>query len=138
MTCQPPLPSPPPITLLLVHAAAWLVFQVGCAQDQQAALQSDAVLVASLVGDVQDAARTPERFQSLFTDAARPDGARRQQYGRYSYRALERPTIRGDTAVVKVLVRDRMDNEVGQVEWRAVRQDGAWRLDVADLPPAVP
>lgn len=90
--------------------------------------------VSALVQDVSDATTQPKRFEELFAKGKEPDKGRRKEYAQYNFRPIEQPSLDGDTAKVRVLVRDRMDQTVGEVEWSAAREGDQWRLSNAPLP----
>lgn len=95
---------------------------------------TEADKVSGLVQDVADAASQPDRLNRLFAKGAEPAADRRLEYRKFTYRPAERPSIEGDAAAITVTVRDSMDQDVGQVPWTAVREDGQWKLKDAPLP----
>jgi hypothetical protein len=60
--------------------------------------------------------------------------AEMDRYGKYDFVLLEEPKVSGETATVKVRVRTKKDEAVGDAEWTFVRQEGTWRVKSAPLP----
>jgi hypothetical protein len=111
---------------------------MACAAGCGAAADVDATeqgKVSNLVSEVADAAARDQSLQALFTTSSKPPKQLRQQYARYSFRALEPPVVEADKATIKVRVRHaRNDAEAGEVEWTAVKEGDAWKLEQAPLP----
>ncbi len=115
---------------------ALLVVAVGCGQVEQDD-SSEAGQVSLLISEVADAATKEQSLQALFAATAKPDKKQRQQYARFSYRPLETPVLAGDRATIKVRVRHaRNDAEAGEMEWTAIKEGDAWKLEQAPLPSA--
>jgi hypothetical protein len=90
--------------------------------------------VIQLVGCVPDAARSPQSFAAIFSSTSPPDEMKRRQLMQYVFVARS-ASVSGDDATVKVEVREPVDNEtVGEVEWTAVKEGGAWKLKETPLP----
>jgi hypothetical protein len=104
----------------------------GCGSDTPRA--TDSQRLAGLLSSINDAARDPQSFQTLFAKGAAPAEAQRPRYLKYSYE-VKSEKMSGDTATATVVVHDSQSgNVLGEVEWTAVKEGDAWRLEKAPLP----
>jgi len=94
--------------------------------------------IEELIVSMADYARSPETFNPLFAEGKAPNDKQRQQYNKWAIDRVEGGiTIEGDSATIKVEIRDPDDFEVeigDPYTWTAVKQDGEWKLDDAPLP----
>jgi hypothetical protein len=87
-----------------------------------------------LVMNLADLAETEAGLKQVFAAGAVPQGAEGKRYARYMYNVVSSDTS-GETAQLKVRLRDLNDAEVGRFDWTAIREDGKWKLKDAPLPP---
>jgi hypothetical protein len=115
-------------------ALAVLAAFAGCGEDVPEGQHSEKEQVAKLVRAVADASRTEPSFKALFASGASPQGRANREYAKYTFRPIEEPEVDGESATIAVLVRDVRDQEIGNVEWTAVKENGEWKLSSAPLP----
>ena len=121
--------------LLLVAAVA------GCHSSQPGPEDADdSGFINELIGDISATADGVEieRFEAAFAARSVPTAAQREEFARYDFRAAEYAEVSGDSATVLVEVSDRekgSSSVAGTVTWTAVKENGAWKIKDAPLPP---
>jgi len=105
----------------------------GCGPDPSAPL-TDTGQLTGLVYNFSDAARSQATFAAMFAASKSPTESERKKYASLNFRPLSDVEINGDQATLKVLVRDLNDQDLAEMEWQAVRENGAWKLTLAPLP----
>jgi len=119
------------LTLLLVSAIA------GCGQVKDMRPKGESLHLQELVWKVRPAAaENPQQFQALFADGATAPEADLAKYAKLTFNAVSE-NIQGYTATVTVAVEDDRENDLGTVEWTAVRVGAEWKLKTVSLPPNI-
>jgi len=97
--------------------------------------EEEAVL-RNLVTQMPDASRRPDSFRAFFTaDATIPADAERARYAKLYFQTVGAPTIKGNSATIKVSVRDDdSPNPLGQMDWTFVKEGEQWKAKSAPLP----
>jgi hypothetical protein len=122
-----------PTAVLALSALAVLA---GCSSGKREATNlTDHVAIQQILRSFGGSASDPRNVPTWFAQGAAPPAAEQSKYAKYSYRAEGDPTVSGDTATVKVKLRDaKSDNEAGIVEWTFVNEGGQWKIKSAPLP----
>jgi hypothetical protein len=96
----------------------------------------DERLVSDVVDDFTEACQNARKAAPLFARGAMPQKAEFKKYGRFSYwPSVEKARIEGETAAMKVAVRDeKAGKEAGEVEWAFVKESSGWKIQSAPLP----
>lgn len=119
------------IRLLLTCALSLTL--LGCGADPNAPLTDEGQLTG-IIYHVSDAARSKDAFAELFSAAAAPTDAVRKKYAALNFRPTTEVSIDGDSATLKVLIRDLNDQDLAELDWKASRENGTWKLTEAPLP----
>lgn len=107
---------------------------IGCGGGADAPL-TDEGQVTRMVYNFSDSARSADKFAAMFASSKAPPEAQRKKYASLNFRPVSEATIDGDAATFKVLVRDLNDQDLAELDWKAIRENGAWKLVDAPLPP---
>lgn len=101
-----------------------------------AAAADDSRLVNDVVDDFNEARMDARKSTQLFAAGKMPAKAEFKKYGPLSYWPnLGAPTISGDTATMKVSVRNEITgDDVGMVVWTFVKEAEGWKIQSAPLP----
>lgn len=128
-----------PRPLLLLALLAGPLAGAGCGGEQVDAsvpTTGDARLVVDLVEEFNERHQDPRTAEPLFVKGAFPSKEALKRYAPYSYWAnVGGPAISGDTATMKVKVRDEKTGEDrAEVGWTFAREGSDWKLKAAPLP----
>jgi hypothetical protein len=106
---------------------------VGCGSGGDTkAPQQDEEAIAGLVADAAEKCSAPQPAKELFVTA--PDKATLKRYAGLTFETAGRASVSGTTATAQVKVFDPQGKELGQVEWKFVKQGERWKLESAPLP----
>jgi hypothetical protein len=120
------------ITILVLASVAGLL---GCASSHDAPPASDDSAVLQTVKSFNGSKMDPRNSPQWFAQGALPAQAELQKLAKFDCQTVGKPTIKGDTATIKMRVLvPNTDNEVGQVEWTLVREGGNWKMKSVPLP----
>src|SRR5262245_6867940 len=99
--------------------------------------QTDAGDLIQHVREFDDRKDNAKSFAAAFAQGAAPAEPQRRRFAKFSFVPViaVKPTVQGDTATVKVQVRDgATEKPVGDVDWTYVKEGGQWKLKAAPLP----
>jgi hypothetical protein len=116
------------IACMAVLATIWGCTGGGNAYDTS---KDDGAINALLMEVIES--RSEFAANNVFDKATMPAPAERGKYSKYNYNATEK-VFEGDTAKLKVEVRDQQGKVVATKDWTATKADGAWKLQQAPLP----
>lgn len=120
---------------LAVIALATVTGLLGCAASHDAVQSTDDVAVVQTVKSFNGSKMDPRNSPPWFAQGALPGPAELQKLAKYDCQTIGKPTIKGDTATIKMRVLvPNTDNEVGQVEWTLVKEGGNWKIKSAPVP----
>jgi hypothetical protein len=120
---------------MAVLALAGATGLFGCASSHDAPPPTDETSLVQVVKSFNGSTSDPRNAPQWFVQGSVPPAAELQKFAKYDCRVVGKPTIKGDTATIKmrVLVR-QTDNEVGQVDWTLVKVGDTWKVKSAPLP----
>ncbi len=104
----------------------------GCGKSE-ATTWNDERHIQQLVENVSESMSKPNTFKEVFTDQAAPAKGAKSKYRERMF-VWNKIAIEGESATVKVNVRDKEGKPSGDVEWTAVKQNGKWKLSSVPLP----
>ena len=108
-------------------------FLTGCGGDGRTPV-TDEIRFIGLISSVQSAAGTPESFSAIFPEGAAPDDATRERFVEHEY-SIKSSQVENDSATLTITVSDlKSGSEVGDVQWKLIKQGEAWLLQDAPLP----
>jgi len=108
----------------------------GCSSKPDGPPVGDDAVLRNLASQMPDNSGNAKSFKAFFaTGATVPDEAARARYKKLYFKAVGSPSINGDTATVKVEVRDDdIPQPLGQVDWTFVKENSQWKVKTAPLP----
>ena len=113
-------------------AAVVIAAMLGCGDSNSAT--GGAPPVEDWVTDIPDAATSPESFRALFADGVTVPEKDRKKYSDGYFLVESQGSGPDGTTILKLMAKDVMGNDKGQVEWTVVEQGGEWKLKSAPLP----
>lgn len=126
--------------MLVLAILAGLLLGAGCGggerPDPTVPTTGDDRLVVDVVEEFNDLRQDARKSETLFAKGAFPSKEEFKKYGPYSFWAnVGGPTVTGDTATMKVMVRDEKSGEdKAEVEWTFAKEGSDWKLKAAPLP----
>jgi len=108
---------------------------LGCASSHDAPPATEESNILTTVKSFNGSSGDARNAAQWFVQGGVPSTPELQKLAKYDCRVVGKPSIKGDTATIKmrILVR-QTDNEVGQVEWTLVKVGENWKMKSAPLP----
>jgi hypothetical protein len=108
----------------------------GCSKKPEGPPEGDEAVLRNIVMQLPDRCGNAKTFRTYFAASATiPADEERERYRRYLYNVVGRPTMRGDTATVRVQVRDDdSPRPLGTVSWTFVKEGDTWKAKTISLP----
>jgi hypothetical protein len=116
-----------------------IIFVAGCSRGQAVTSgppEGDVAVLRNLVTRMPDESVEARTFRAAFAKGETvPPESERARFGRLYFDPVGDPKVEGDTASVKVSVRDdEAPAPLGQVDWTFVKEGEQWKLKSAPLP----
>lgn len=107
-----------------------LLGALGCSQAGQPSARDDIqTLLLQLPALAEDAAAWP----NAFANGAAPSDSERPKYALLSYHVLDAKLDRKE-AIARVSIEDNERHKIGELDWKLIKEKGAWKLKHAPLP----